>query len=318
MKNLLKVLLSAAACAALPLGALFGETFVSDSPRPIDLSKFRQGGIYENLITNFGIPYKTADDEILRFDISYPKGPVPEGGFPLAVYIHGGAWVGGERFSGYGYFNDEIRHYNSKGIAVASVTYRFARGSNPARGMDVCVADCMDALRFMTKHARTLMINPKKIGVYGHSAGGHLAFMVALADQSLFPGDPSLEGVKYEIACAVPQSGPVAFTRIQPVNPGLYKVLFGGRGDAFKEMLSPLNYMGKKCPPMLILQGDRDDLVPVEGAREIYEKGRAAGAPVELVVSENARHSFEDAKNPDNDRLADIRRAFFVRHLAGE
>ena len=67
---------------------------------------------------------------------------------------------------------------------------------------------------------------------------------------------------------------------------------------------------------MLILHGKKDELVPIEGAELIKSRLEAAGAPVEAVFAENARHSFEDAKEPNNDRLADIRRAFFVKHLS--
>ena len=97
---------------------------------------------------------------------------------------------------------------------------------------------------------------------------------------------------------------------------GLYYVLFGKPYDrALMKKLSPINYVKKDLPPMLILHGKKDELVPVEGAELIKGRLEDAGAPVEAVFAENARHSFEDAKEPNNDRLADIRRAFFVKHL---
>ena len=293
-----------------------GEKF-DFKPCPQELSwRFGRGQIFENLNSKVGVVYKEADNEKLCFDISYPKSVAPESGYPLLFYIHGGAWVGGERFSGYGYFNDEIRYYNQKGFAVASVDYRFARFENPKRTMDCCVVDCMDALRFIVKNAKPLNVNPEKIGIYGHSAGGHLAFMLAMADQNLFLGDESLQGVKYKVACAVPQSGPVLFGDEKGSEYGLYFVLFGKPYDrALMKKLSPINYVKKDLPPMLILHGKNDELVPIEGAELIKSRLEAAGAPVEAVFAENARHSFEDAKEPNNDRLADIRRAFFVKHL---
>lgn len=174
---------------AFLLSAFFGTAFTFDfsvsAPNKVPFGASEEYDIYRNLNVKFGIPYKVADEQVLCFDICYPKTEAPKGGFPLIVYFHGGGWSGGERFSGYGFFNDEVRHYNECGIAVATVTYRFSRWGKPRRDMSVCVVDAMDALRYITKYAKNLEINPSKIGVYGHSAGGHITFMVALADQSV-------------------------------------------------------------------------------------------------------------------------------------
>ena len=315
----MKIFIRALFLFAFAVCAAFAENLPQINPCPSGLEwRFGKGQIFENLKTSVGEAYKTADGQTLRFDISYPKAEAPKGGYPLILYIHGGAWVGGERFSGYGYFNDEIRHYNQKGIAVASLAYRFARAENPKRTMDCCVVDCMDALRYIVKNSKRLCINPDKIGVYGHSAGGHLAFMVAMADQNLFEGDEALKGVKYKIACAVPQSGPTFFWGGENAKNKLYHVLFGNPCDKqLMEKLSPLKYVKKDLPPMLILHGQKDELVPVKAAEIMREKLEEAGAPVEAVFAKNARHSFENALEPDNDGLADIRRAFFAEYLCG-
>ena len=126
LKNFAPILLACALCAGPALNA---ESVCSSAPKNFPMERFANGGIYHNLAVNCGVPYKVADDEVLRFDISYPTSKAPKGGFPLIVYFHGGAWQGGERYGGYGFFNDEIRRYNSAGIAVATVSDRFARYS---------------------------------------------------------------------------------------------------------------------------------------------------------------------------------------------
>ncbi|MBR4598040.1 MAG: alpha/beta hydrolase, partial [Opitutales bacterium] len=151
--------------------ALSAFDFSVGEPKNTPFGGAEEYDVYKNLNVKFGVPYKVADEQVLCFDICYPEIAAPAGGYPLIVYFHGGGWSGGERFSGYGFFNDEIRYYNSRGIAVATASYRFARWRHPKRDMSACVVDAMDALRYITKYSRALQINPEKIGVYGHSAG---------------------------------------------------------------------------------------------------------------------------------------------------
>ena len=219
-------------------------------------------GLYNNLKANTDVAYKTVDGRELNFDISYPQAEPPKEGFPLIVYFHGGAWSGGKRTEGYGLFNDEIRFYNSKGIAVATVTYRLINSSNKLTIKD-CVIDTKDALRFMIKNSRQLGVNPDKIGVYGHSAGGHLTLMVALGDDSKFIGEPSLKDVNVKVSCAVPMSAPTSF--IDPEandlgtyqnNPSLMAGVLGGSYDMDKTLelrtqISPTEYLSKNSPRIL-------------------------------------------------------------------
>lgn len=67
---------------------------------------------------------------------------------------------------------------------------------------------------------------------------------------------------------------------------------------------------------MLIFQGEKDTIVPQNAALFMMQRAREVGATqVECVISEGAQHSFENARKPDNRELADIRRAFFIKHL---
>ena len=313
------------ALVLLNFAALRAFDFSVGAPKNVPFGAPAEYGIYKDLNVKFGLPYKVADEQVLCFDICYPKTKAQAGGYPLIVYIHGGGWSGGARFGGYGFFNDEIRYYTGRGIAVATISYRLSKWREPKRDMSACVVDCMDALRYITKYARELEINPEKIGVYGHSAGGHLTFMMALADQKLFEGDEALKNVKFKVACAVPQSGPTSFVDDAAdaegsfmKNPKQMALPLGGdmQNSRLRRLVSPAEYMDKNCPPMLILQGASDTVVPFVAATYIFEKAKQAGAKdIECVISEGAHHSFENAASPDNRALADLRRAFFIRNL---
>src|SRR6478736_9837153 len=97
---------------------------------------------------------------------------------PLVVWIHGGAWLSGDRR----YLPETLRPNQlfdallAAGLAVASVDYRHAREAPfPAQLHDVKAA-----LRYLRAHAGALGIDVTRVGAWGESAGGHLAALLAL------------------------------------------------------------------------------------------------------------------------------------------
>ncbi len=101
-----------------------------------------------------------------RLDLVAPAGH--RGALPLIVYIHGGAWIGGDKWDCPGAILVKA------GYAVASVNYRLAdQAKFPAQ-----INDLKAAIRYLRAHARQYNIDAQKIGVWGHSAGGHLAALL--------------------------------------------------------------------------------------------------------------------------------------------
>lgn len=321
----MKKILSALVLTGFFLSA-FAFDFSVSAPKKTPFGSPEEYGIYRDLNVKFAMPYKVADEQVLCFDICYPKTEAPKGGYPLIAYFHGGGFAWGYRSWGYGFFNEEIRRYNENGIAVAAVSYRFARSNTPKRDMSACIIDGMDFFRYITKYAKNLEINPSKIGVYGHSAGGHLTFLVACANQKLFLGDKGLQNVKYKIACAVPQASPASLIDPKADMPGSFisdknrmGVPLGEHWDdvEFRKLCSPAEHLKKNSPPILIIHGEKDEVVPVVAADYMMQKAKEVGADVKCLVSKNARHSFEDALSPDNAEIAKIRQDFFISHLVG-
>ncbi|MBA4353834.1 MAG: alpha/beta hydrolase, partial [Novosphingobium sp.] len=108
-------------------------------------------------------------------DIYVPKGKGPH---PLVLYIHGGGWMGGHtRQSGaFENFPRMLAAFAAEGFTVASVEYRLSgEAAFPAQSRDVNAA-----LRFLRENARQYSIDPARVGVFGGSAGGHLAAMAGL------------------------------------------------------------------------------------------------------------------------------------------
>ncbi len=282
----------------------------------------QEGGVFKDVLTQTNITYKVADDENLQLDIAYPEGAAPKSGWPVIVHIHGGGWAGGDRHGGFGFNNGEIKFYTKNGIAIASVSYRFCR-QNPVRTIKDCVVDIKDAGRFLVKNSKILKLNPRKMGVYGHSAGGHLSFMAALAPDNLFIGEPSLKDVKVSYTCAVPQSGPTSFVNPKEadapgmftMNPNLMNMRLGGtfeETESLRKLISPSEYIKKNSPPMLVIQGGADNIVSPKAALFMEAKAKQVGAPLTLLMVEGGGHSFENA---DHGKIAEQRREFFLKYL---
>src|SRR5215212_11555331 len=120
----------------------------------------------------------------LQLDVWVPASATPP---PLVVWIHGGAWIFGDRR----YLPETLRPNQlfeelvSKGLAVATIDYRHAlEATFPAQ-----LHDAKAAIRYLRAHADPLGIDSNRVGVWGESAGGHLAALVGLTGHR-----PELEG----------------------------------------------------------------------------------------------------------------------------
>ena len=85
----------------------------------------------------------------------------------------------------------------------------------------------------------------------------------------------------------------------------------------YREM-SPVNYLSKSSPPLFMIQGDKDTTIPVKHAYRMKKDAEVIGAPVEIVIMNNAGHNWRkvDANiDPTRDEIVDQSVAFLVNHL---
>ena len=120
--------------------------------------------------------------------------------------------------------------------------------------MPACIEDVKAAINWMKSNARTLGIDPQRIGTYGHSAGGHLSLMA---------------GLTADVACAAGGAPPTEIGR-----PGEW---------ADHTEWWPVGYIGKCKTPFLVLQGAEDPLVKPELTEDWVKKMQQAGASVDYV-----------------------------------
>ena len=85
--------------------------------------------------------------------------------------------------------------------------------------------------------------------------------------------------------------------------------------------MSPINYLKKDSPPLLMIQGDGDTTIPVKHAYYMQKKAEALGAPVETMIIKNAGHNWRKADGttpiePSADAIYKRTVAFIAEHLS--
>jgi acetyl esterase/lipase len=279
------------------------------------------------------IVYKSTPTGDLRLDLLYPETKPASGKFPLVVYTHGGGWAAGSRKKGVGGgpIADAVAGFVKNGFCVALVEYRLCKdGQVKIRD---CVTDAKDAVRYLAKNSAKYSVDPERVFTFGDSAGGQIAQMLLLTPPDSLPGDKNLAGVPYKMAAGVSWYGPCDFEKMELFSADSKKPArdrFGGRicppDTAAEEKLrlyrevSPVNYLSKSSPPLLMVQGDGDTTIPVH---HMKEKAESIGAPVEILIIENAGHNWRTADETVRGKvptkgLIDRSVEFLAQHLNGE
>lgn len=225
----------------------------------------------------------------LLMDVYAPVHRTPP--VPCVLWVHGGAWWEGDRRETPSTWPPGLffRLLVEAGLAVATVDYRLSAEARwPAQADDVA-----DALRFLRANADMLGVDPGRVGVAGDSAGGHLAAMLALTGSG--PTAVQAAAVLYGVADlrdfdGVDQDTPE--DRRGTPEACLIGALPDEAPDAFAAA-SPVTHAHAGAPPMLLISGDADSVVPVRQTVHLHEALVAAGASdVVLDLVAGADHCF--------------------------
>jgi acetyl esterase/lipase len=256
-----------------------------------------------------------------KLDLYVPDDPVEplRGPRPLVVYIHGGAWRGGDKrdFPAMG--------LTARGYAVASVNYRLSADAPfPAQ-----IEDCKAAVRFLRKNAKAFNLDPDRIGAWGDSAGGHLVALLGTAGDAK-EWDGGDEKISSKVQCVVDWFGPTDLSKMNAqaaAAPSVRSRVDHDAPDSPESQLvggpvqqntdkaakaSPITYVTPDDPPFLIMHGDQDPLVPLAQSRELADALKGAGVEVRLEVLAGAGHGGPAFLAPEAmQKVA----AFFDEHL---
>jgi len=228
------------------------------------------------------VQYGTLPEQTL--DLYLPDEP-SDRPFPLLIYIHGGGWMLGTKRE---CALDAVIAMLRRGWAVMSVDYRLA----PAVKFPEFVFDVKTAVRWARENAAHYGLDPQRFAAVGDSAGAHLALMLG------FTGDrPEYEGAHYghagvssAVQAVISLYGPSMLGADNGAllrESGVPMVGPGGMSDRaaldrmmsyittdpdMLPLISPIAYVHRDIPPVLILHGGRDSIVPVQHGTALYER----------------------------------------------
>lgn len=263
------------------------------------------------------ITYVTRDSGELQLDMALPDG---EGPHPAVIHMHGGGWAYGERATTW------IDWLAENGFAALTISYRFSDIAHyPAQ-----IHDVKAAIRWVRAHAAEYGIDAEHIGLWGVSAGGHLAALAACTNgnPAFDDGDP---GISSDVQCAVPICPPTEFlinwyavSQLPDNTDGfaLAEALFGGgipEKNDLRWQASPLWQVSAHAAPQLIIHGEQDDLVPVSEVRAYAAALSHYGIENELIVVPDMGHWVHICVDVEADQPGSLRPqilAFLRKHLS--
>jgi acetyl esterase/lipase len=194
----------------------------------------------------------------------------------------------------------ERRDLKRRRHVCASIEYRLSQEAIfPAQ-----IEDCKCAIRFLRAKANEYHLNPNRIGVWGHSAGGYLAALLGTSG-----GVKELEGkggwqdYPSRVDAVVDCFGPTDFLQMDAAGSKMKhddpnspeSLLIGGPIQENKDKVAkanPITYVSADDPPFLILHGDRDPLVPLNQSELLADALKRAKVKVTFQAIAGAGHGF--------------------------
>lgn len=228
------------------------------------------------------------------------------------VWVVSGGWFSAHQAINEGF----VKPFLDRGYTVFAVVH----GSQPKFTIPEVLEDMHRALRFIRHHAEDYGVDPDRIGIYGGSAGGHLSLMQGLAGAE---GDPNARDPVDRVSSRV-QAVAAFFPPTDFLNYGREGEVALGTGvlENFKapfdfheldttrnvyvpitdearrleigKQISPVTHVSEDDPPVLLIHGDADKLVPIQQSEIIIAELDNAGVESKLVVEPGAAHGWPD------------------------
>jgi alpha-L-fucosidase 2 len=234
-----------------------------------------QRGLWKDIV------YSQPGGRDLMMDAFIPEG---QGPFPAVVIAHGGGWEAGDKVT---YISPVLKTLARAGFAWFSIDYRLTPYVRNPEQLD----DLRSAIRYVRDNAARFHVNPNRIAILGESASGQ---MVAQTPSEPCPA--------CEVQAVVSFYGVYDFTpwANDADNRTALDRIFGRWNDDTLKRYSPLFHVRPDQPPILLIQGTKDDLY--RGTLAYADRLKSAGARHELVVLDGAPHGMENwAGHPEWD-----------------
>jgi acetyl esterase/lipase len=232
------------------------------------------------VVVERAIEYAVLDSGPVTLDMI--RRTVPRAEAPVVVYVHGGGWTGGDP--------QRQAHalYNAlalDGWVVLTIRYPFTPHVNVEQQVDAvraAVRWARDGLRAHNTQATTVVLA-------GGSAGGHLATLAAFTPTDDDERVDACVGMYAVYDLANRNRTRAHWTKVPEI---VMRATVDDAPERYRD-LSPLDRIHDATPPMLVVHGTHDTLVPIGEGEQFVDAMRAAGRPVEFVRVDGAQHAFD-------------------------
>ena len=192
---------------------------------------------------------------------------------PVVVFFYGGSWQSGER----GYYRFVGEALARRGVLVLIPDYRKA----PKDVFPAFMQDGATAVAWARAHAAAYGGDPRRLFLMGHSAGAHIAALLATDGQFL-----AAQGMRpRDLAGVVGLSGPYDFLPL--TDPKVMQALGPPAGWPATQ---PVNFVDGDEPPFLLLHGDADTTCRPSNSQHLGARLHERGEPVDLVIVPGVGH----------------------------
>ncbi|REC60260.1 alpha/beta hydrolase [Chryseobacterium pennae] len=273
------------------------------------------------------IVYKTnKKGNPIALDLYMPKNISAEK-IPVLIYVHGGGWIEGDKvIHADDYVETTIKKLTPKQYAIISINYTLL---NDNTHFPLPLEDTKDAVRWVRKNAEKYNFDTNNIGLFGASAGAHLSLLAAYTPDNTFIGSQELSSYSAKVNYVIDHYGPADLNKlfhtglgtipvsmikmmskkIVSLQQGLVKGISGydlnkdqQRAIDYLKTVSPVNYASEGVPT-LIVQGNKDKVVPLSQAKKLHRKLKREKIQTSLLIIENGVHSFSTTDKETLDKM---------------
>lgn len=263
----------------------------------------------------------------LRLDLYLPNNAVNEKK-PLVILVHGGGWAFGDKGLSSLYYTRALKEQLLRNnYAVASIGYSLV---NDSVHFPTPVEDCKDAVKWLYSQSEKYKLDTANYGVWGGSAGAHLAMLIAYSDAEDFAGDSELSNYPSRLNYVIDNFGPTNLNelfkvKLNGVSTFMFKIFvrklydirnkltYAMTGYHFKKdkekvieanaLYSPLKFIERHAVPTLIFHGTKDRIVSLQQSETLKEVLDQHNVPNELVIVEDGDHGFGNIGEEKTDEL---------------
>ncbi len=279
----------------LLVAASFGTALAAEKENTSGLT-FTDYTIEDDLV------YGHKDGLALTLDVLTPK--QNSKGIGL-ILVSSGSWRSGKSDIAEENIRARDEDHWAQGLLAGGFTLFVVRhGSAPRYFVPEMVEDMNRSVRYVRTIAKQYGVDPNRLGITSGSSGAHLALMAALTGDD---GDPDsqdpIERASSHVQCVVAWFAPTdmvnwgapnGYNIIKVARPRIFEEMFGEVNDLEQQLreVSPIYFVTKQSPPLLLIHGDSDKTVPLQQSELMQAKYEEQDLPVKLIVEPGGGHSY--------------------------